>query len=110
MCGAIPRLGAAAYTTRVQAWQGRQMAGLAQFLLLSGVIVCGTIVSIVFMGIQYSSRKRGLTEGAPVRELAELHTRLDAVGADVHEMKEAITDLTLMLGDASRPALTRVDT
>ena len=86
------------------------MDSLAQFLVISGGMVCGTVVAIVYMGIQYSSRKRGLTKGASMRELAKVHSRLDALGADVHEMKEAVADLTLMLGDASRPALSRDDT
>lgn len=77
---------------------------------MSTGLVCGTVVLIVYMGIQYSSRKRGLTKGASDRELARLHARLDALGSDVNEMKEAVADLTLMLGDASRPALSREDT
>jgi hypothetical protein len=85
------------------------MAGFGQFLLMGGALLCGTVVLIVYMGIRYSSRKQGLTKGASARELAEVHARLDALGKDVHEMKEAVADLTLMLGDASRPALSRDD-
>ena len=85
------------------------MEGLARFLLMGGVIFCGSVVTIVYMGIQYSSRKRGLTKGASKRELVEIRQRLDALGEDIHAMQESMADMTLMLGDVARDRLTDRD-
>ena len=80
------------------------------FVMISGMaLLCASVVSIVYMGIQYSTRKRGLTTGASTRELEEVRRRLDGLGDDMHAMQEAIADLTLMLGDASRRELPRAD-
>lgn len=81
------------------------MHNILQFLLMGGALVCGTSVLIVYMGIQYSSRKRGLTKGATSRDLADIRQRLDALGSDIHTMQETMADLTLMLGDATRDRL-----
>ncbi|MAF09208.1 hypothetical protein CMK11_02055 [Candidatus Poribacteria bacterium] len=77
------------------------MAGVMFVMLMSCTLLCATAVAIVYMGIQYASRKRGLTKGASTRELDEIRQRLDVLGDDLHAMHESIADLTLMLGDAS---------
>ncbi len=77
------------------------MAGVMFVMLMGCTLLCATVVAIVYMGIQYSSRKRGLTRGASTREIEEVRRRLDALGDDMHAMQESMADLTLMLGDAS---------
>jgi len=99
----------ATYTTPAHEPDWGCMASVV-FVMIVGIgFVCASVVSIVYMGIQYSTRKRGLTTGASRRELEEIRGQLDTLGSDMHGMQEAIADLTLMLGDSPTRRLPRDD-
>ena len=68
-------------------------------------IVMGGVTAIVWMGVNYSSRKRGLHKGANESELSRLRQEVQAMRRELAELRETQADLTLMLHDAQKRAL-----
>jgi cell division protein FtsL len=63
------------------------------FAMLFGTIIIITLGSI-WMGVSYSSKKKGLVKGATRREIEKIQQEISQIRSDIAELKEQIADLT----------------
>jgi hypothetical protein len=73
------------------------------------LVVSGSAVAVLctWMGIRYCRDKEGLRQGASERELSGVRRELEALRQEVLRLRESHADLTLLLHDEGRKALSR---
>jgi hypothetical protein len=65
------------------------------FAMLFGTLIIITLGSI-WMGISYSTKKKGLVKGATRREIEQIQQDISQIRADIEELKVQVADLTII--------------